>query len=228
MGWDRYLALRLEVVSTCMQMDRFNCRSFEDSCDTMYCRECGAENGGEAVFCRSCGARLVPETLNGVERSLSVGDGGAPQVEYAGFWLRFGAYLIDSFLLLIVYGLLVIPAVLFVEDWESAEAGVAVLGWYIAVLIVTVAYFTYFESSAAQATPGKRAVGIFVTDRDGNRITGYRAFGRYWARVLSFLILYLGVLLIGFTDRKEGLHDILAGTLVYRQPCLTTFKGRLP
>lgn len=193
----------------------------------MYCRECGAENGAGAAFCRSCGVRMVPVIPEYVERSPA-GDDRAPLVEYAGFWLRFGAYLIDSVLLLIVDGLLAVPAVLFVENWESAEVTVAALGWYIAVLIIAVAYFTYFESSTAQATPGKRAVGIFVADRDGNRITGFRAFGRYWARVLSFMVLYLGVLLIGFTDQKEGLHDILAGTLVYRQPHLTGFKGRLP
>lgn len=227
MGRDRYLALRPQTAPVWMQKDRFNCRSFEDSCDTMYCRECGAENGAEAAFCRSCGARMVPGTPGCADRSAA-GDDSAPQVEYAGFWLRLGAYLIDSALLLVVYGLLAIPAVLFVVNWESAEATVAALGWYIAVIIITVAYFTYFESSTAQATPGKRAVGIFVTDRDGNRITGFRAFGRYWARALSFLVLYLGVLLIGFTDRKEGLHDILAGTLVYRQPRLTEFKGRIP
>lgn len=193
----------------------------------MYCRECGAENGAGAAFCRICGVRMVPVIPECVERSPA-GDDRAPQVEYAGFWLRFGAYLIDSVLLLIVDGLLAVPAVLFVENWEGAEVTVAALGWYIAVLIIAVAYFTYFESSTAQATPGKRAVGIFVADRDGNRITGFRAFGRYWARVLSFMVLYLGVLLIGFTDQKEGLHDILAGTLVYRQPRLTGFKGRLP
>lgn len=193
----------------------------------MYCRECGAENGAEAAFCRSCGGRMISGTPECIVGS-PVEDDRAPEVEYAGFWLRFGAYLIDSVLLLIVDGLLAIPAVLLVENWGSTETAVAALGWYIAVLIIPVAYFTYFESSTAQATPGKRAVGIFVTDRDGNRITGYRAFGRYWARVLSFLVLYLGVLLIGFTDQKEGLHDILAGTLVYRQPKLTGFKGRIP
>jgi uncharacterized RDD family membrane protein YckC len=194
----------------------------------MYCRECGAENGADAAFCRICGAGMVPGTPEYTRRPAAVEDRGTPQVEFAGFWLRFGAYVIDSIVLMIVYGLLGIPTVLLVQDWESGEAAVAVLGWYIAVLIITVAYFTYFESSTAQATPGKRSVGIFVTDRDGNRITGYRAFGRYWARALSFLVLYLGVLMIGFTDQKEGLHDILAGTRVYRQPQLIEFKGRIP
>lgn len=194
----------------------------------MYCRECGTENGAEAAFCRICGARMISGAPECARRPALVEESITPQVEFAGFWVRFGAYLIDSVVLLIVYGLLGVPTALLVRGWEGGEVAVAVLGWYIAVLLLTVAYFTYFESSDAQATPGKRAVGIFVTDQDGNRITGYRAFGRYWARALSFLVLYLGVLLIGFTDQKEGLHDILAGTRVYRQPQLIEFNGRIP
>lgn len=67
-----------------------------------------------------------------------------------------------------------------------------------------------------QATPGKRALGLIVTDYNGQRITYLRAFGRYWANLLSTLILLIGYIMVAFTERKQGLHDIICSTLVVR------------
>jgi len=73
------------------------------------------------------------------------------------------------------------------------------------------------ESSARQATLGKMAVGIVVTDERGARISFGRATGRFFAKFLSMLILYVGYLMAAFTEKKQGLHDVLAGTLVVRR-----------
>jgi uncharacterized RDD family membrane protein YckC len=70
------------------------------------------------------------------------------------------------------------------------------------------------ESSSSQATIGKMLMGIKVTDMDGKRITFGRASGRFFGKVLSKLILYIGFIMAAFTEKKQGLHDILAETLV--------------
>lgn len=73
------------------------------------------------------------------------------------------------------------------------------------------------ESSAWQATLGKKILGLKVTDLAGNRISFARASGRFFGKILSGMILGIGFLMAGFTERKQALHDILAGCLVLRQ-----------
>ena len=72
------------------------------------------------------------------------------------------------------------------------------------------------ESSARQATLGKMAFGIVVTDVHARRISFARATGRFFGKVLSNLTFCIGYLLAAFTDRKQALHDLIAGTLVVR------------
>jgi len=78
-------------------------------------------------------------------------------------------------------------------------------------------YYTLMESSSRQATVGKLALGMIVTDLDGNRISFGRANGRFWGKILSGLTLYIGFILAGFTERKQALHDMLAGCLVVKK-----------
>ena len=85
-----------------------------------------------------------------------------------------------------------------------------------AVLLVWL-YRAGMESSRFQGTLGKLAVQIKVTGLDGNRISLERATGRHFAKVLSAIALGVGYLMVGFTARKQGLHDRLAGTLVQYQ-----------
>jgi uncharacterized RDD family membrane protein YckC len=70
------------------------------------------------------------------------------------------------------------------------------------------------ESSVKQATLGKLAIGIIVTDLQGSRITFGRATGRYFGKILSSLILSIGYIMAGFTEKKQALHDMIAGCLV--------------
>ena len=78
-------------------------------------------------------------------------------------------------------------------------------------------YFSLTESSSWQATLGKKALGLTVTDLEGRRIGFGRATGRYFAKYLSTLILFIGWLMAGFTEKKQALHDMMAGTLVLRK-----------
>jgi uncharacterized RDD family membrane protein YckC len=78
-------------------------------------------------------------------------------------------------------------------------------------------YYALLESSTWQATLGKKALGLEVTDVEGRRISFGRASGRFFAKIISTLILFIGFIMAGFTEKKQALHDIIAGTLVIRK-----------
>jgi uncharacterized RDD family membrane protein YckC len=79
-------------------------------------------------------------------------------------------------------------------------------------------YHAYLESGEKQATWGKQALGIYVTDLMGNRVTFGRASGRFFAKIVTGMIpLGIGYIMAGFTERKQALHDMMAGSLVLRR-----------
>ena len=139
-------------------------------------------------------------------------------MEYAGFWRRFVAYLIDY--LIIGAGAF---AVGFLIGIVAGVAGADDVkgGWLVAIYVITIAgyylYYAFMESSANQATVGKIALGLKVADEEGNRISFGRALGRTVAKILSALILFMGFVMAGFTDRKQALHDKIAHTLVVKR-----------
>ena len=138
--------------------------------------------------------------------------------EYAGFWLRVGAYIIDAIILGIVGA--IIGAIFGAGMAASADpmdpTGGGNLMLNLVSLIIGIAYFAGLESSNWQATVGKKALGLVVTDLNGQRISLLKGVGRYLAKILSALILLIGFIMVAFTERKQGLHDMLAGTLVYK------------
>jgi uncharacterized RDD family membrane protein YckC len=88
-------------------------------------------------------------------------------------------------------------------------------------------YYSLLESSSWQGTLGKKLLGMRVTDLNGNRISFGRATGRYFGKILSGMICFIGFVMVAFTEKRQGLHDMLAGTLVvtgaatgesYREP----------
>jgi uncharacterized RDD family membrane protein YckC len=149
-------------------------------------------------------------------------------VQYAGFWRRFVAYLIDSIIISVVSCIVFIPifAVLGIgiglsgmENEEAAGFILAPLIGYIlfAGLVLAAAewlYFALMESSNRMATLGKMAIGIKVTDLSGNRISFGRATGRYFGKILSGMIFMIGYIMAGFTEKKQALHDMIASCLV--------------
>lgn len=160
----------------------------------------------------------------------NVSSGVSGRTEYAGFWLRVAAIIIDGIILNIVNSILMFifaPNLmsLFVMDPEMSEAdqmamiatAMSSLGVYTLVsTLVTCGYFAYMHSSERQATLGKMAVGIKVTDLDGNRISLGRAIGRYFAQILSGITMGIGYIMAGFTEKKQALHDIVCSTLVVK------------
>ena len=139
--------------------------------------------------------------------AIEIGTTTAGRPEYAGFWKRFMALFIDWIIMVIP---LVPFYILFLLDPRTEY----ILLFYPVALILPWLYFAIMESSSRQATLGKMALGIVVTDISGRRISFARATGRQLGKVVSGMILYIGYLMIAFTQRKQGLHDIMAECLV--------------
>jgi uncharacterized RDD family membrane protein YckC len=132
---------------------------------------------------------------------------------YAGFWIRFGAAFIDGILLGIIQ---VIANFIFLGTFLNNNfmgSGIAAI-IYIFNLLVGLLYSTLLESSSKQATIGKMAVGIRVTDLNGERISFGKALGRHLSKFISAIILGIGYIMAGFDEKKRALHDKIAGTYV--------------
>jgi uncharacterized RDD family membrane protein YckC len=131
--------------------------------------------------------------------------GAAPYVAgispYAGFWVRVGAYIIDVLILCIpIVILFFIPILGAIAD---------IVGIWL--------YFALQESSVHQATIGKRAMNLYVTDLYGRRLSFGQATGRHFSKIISGIILCIGYIMVAFTEKKQGLHDMIAGTMVLRK-----------
>lgn len=147
------------------------------------------------------------------------------RVVYAGFWKRFAAYFIDYFAVTAMTYALMIPLGIMAgvgfgasassNDPFATGAGIAFIGAiYLVSIAIPVLYFAWMHASKHQATLGKMAIGIKVVRADGARLTFWRAFGRLFATILSSLILMIGYIMAGFTERKQALHDMVCDTLV--------------
>ncbi|MDK2826256.1 MAG: hypothetical protein PWQ44_1436 [Methanolobus sp.] len=164
----------------------------------MFCPKCGNFNEDTAVSCSVCNTNLSSISLKDTEQS-----------PYVGFWIRFGARVIDVVLLdiiALIYGF--VSGVLF--------QGSPLLYIYVVLgtFIIAILYFAGFESSKKQATIGKQALGIKVTDYDGSRISFGKAVLRFIVKDITALMLGIGYLAIIFSEKKQGLYDMAAGTVV--------------
>lgn len=140
-------------------------------------------------------------------------------IRYAGFWRRFAAYMIDAVIL-------AFANYQYINYQGTALNTLINLGYYnfdytsygimisVISIIISWVYFSGLESSPLQATIGKLAVGIYVTDLEGNRISFGKATGRHFAKIISGLIIGIGYIMAGFTATKQALHDQIANCLV--------------
>jgi uncharacterized RDD family membrane protein YckC len=137
----------------------------------------------------------------------------------AGFVLRFVAYLIDA--IIISFATLIPLSITYkvlylvgggAEEGPSKYAPLIIF----AIPIIRLIYYSLFESSKFQATPGKLALKLQVTDYDGERISPSRAIIRNLFKLLSLMIFYIGYLMILWMEDQQGLHDIIGKTLVIK------------
>ena len=158
------------------------------------CAKCGTTNEDHAVYCQKCGEGLKGSASAGAPLG-TVTRGEA----YGGFWKRVLATLIDAVVVSAATGLII-----------SITFGV---GWFV-VFVSHWLYEAFMTSSPWQATLGKRVFNMVVTDAQGQRITFARATGRHFAKWVSTMVLGIGFLMVAFTQKKQGLHDMLADTYV--------------
>jgi uncharacterized RDD family membrane protein YckC len=208
----------------------------------MFCQACGANVADGTAFCTSCGRPIV---------GYSVGAGGAAAVvmpalgvagveaaattNYAGFWLRFVAAILDSiilavptvpvFLLLFAGTLPMIAA----SRGNPALLIAAMLPHLLLFGLIMILgqwlYWALMESSTWQATLGKKALGLYVTDLVGNRASFGKTSGRFWGGrgiaivpTLGGLYFLIDCICAGVTEKKQAIHDMISGCLVMRKP----------
>lgn len=141
---------------------------------------------------------------------------------YAGFWLRVGAYLIDGIILAIVQSIIMftmLGSLMSMKPGQVPDSSAMpkLFAVYGIVTVLQWLYFALMESSSNQGTIGKMAVGIKVINLKGERISFGKATGRFFAKIISALILLIGFLMVAFTEKKQGLHDQIVGTLVIKK-----------
>jgi len=206
---------------------------------TLFCNKCGAANAASAPFCSRCGAAVNP-AVAAPAGTVAVATAGAASgypapvgypvaqagVGYGGFWIRVVAAIIDFLVVRVVlfpfkalFGLGGLAAGGFGGFHRGLSLPYLIFGGGVLAILTIGAswlYEAFMESSSYQATLGKMAFGMKVTDLYGNRISFARATGRHFAKIISGMILGIGFIMVGFTERKQGLHDMIAGTLVWR------------
>ncbi|HEV2423112.1 MAG TPA: RDD family protein [Candidatus Acidoferrales bacterium] len=216
----------------------------------MFCSKCGSQVADTAAFCPTCGQRTGEDAA---PRGIPLAPGGftppataaplppsaapvayapattARPLGYAGFWLRFVAWIIDQIVLRIVLTFVTLPLLaasglrnmIFTHPPQSPEEVIALLGAFSKFIVLGVViewlYYALLESSAWQATIGKKTLGLEVTDLAGRRISFARATGRYFGKFISAIIFLIGYIMAGFTEKKQALHDMMAGCLVMRK-----------
>ena len=188
--------------------------------DTRFCSECGQPRLASELA--RFGDRLVcPACKDSYAQKLREGVAPATAMVYAGFWIRFVAVLIDGIILFVVdsilnFAVLGTSAMRFATN--PAEVGTAMSGlgliWLISVAIQC-GYETYFIGKMG-ATPGKMALGLKVVRADGSPVDYARAAGRFFAKILSYIILCIGFIMAGFDAQKRALHDMICDTRVIK------------
>lgn len=149
------------------------------------------------------------------------------QISYGGFWKRLAAYILDWIILTIISIIILVifsasfgaffGSELGVETFEEGrEAGLLglMLGADVLTFVISWLYYAGMESSSKQATFGKLALGMKVTRLNGERISFLRASARFFSKILSLLLFLIGFIMIAFTEKKQGLHDMIAGVVV--------------
>jgi uncharacterized RDD family membrane protein YckC len=218
----------------------------------MKCSKCGATLTSSSGFCPSCGqpivgfavGQAVTQSVPGVAPAQVPAYSAAPVpaaaaqagVGYAGFWLRVVAAIIDGIIISIplapIFFMMFIPMFRNPQSLQNMQDPTAVMRIFgpmlgLLVLVSIVASWLYWalcESSSWQATLGKKILGLYVTDTDGNRASFGRTSGRFFAGRGVGTIPYLGgnylfvdCICVAFTGRKQAIHDMIAGCLVLRR-----------
>ncbi len=180
------------------------------------CSECGRGlpqeemiRYGESWVCAACKPIFVQKLREGVPL--------AGTIEYAGFWIRFGAKFIDGLIIGVVnIAVIMATAILGHLDSDPSLAFFFVAVGNLLQIAVAAAYTTLFLGRYG-ATLGKMACNLKVVTADGGRVSYARALGRHFAEFLSAIILLVGYIMAAFDDQKQALHDRICNTRVVKR-----------
>lgn len=136
--------------------------------------------------------------------------------EYAGFWIRVGAAIIDTLLLVVI----TFPLLIAIYGWEYFDADITgfiagpadvLISWVLPAIAVIMFWVL------RQATPGKMVLSLRIQDATtGAGLTWGQSVGRYLGYFLATLPLGLGLIWVAFDKKKQGWHDKLAHTVVVK------------
>jgi uncharacterized RDD family membrane protein YckC len=180
------------------------------------CSECGqafAEDDmiqfAEAWVCANCKPIFVQKIKEGVTL--------AGEMEYAGFWIRVGAWFIDYIIMAIVSAIIYVPLTFMGFSSFDEPGAFAVIQLISTILnfIIPAIYESWFVGKYA-ATPGKMACKLKVVMSEGDQVSFARAIGRHFAKYISGLILGIGYIMAGFDEQKRTLHDRICDTRVIK------------
>jgi len=204
--------------------------------DAAFCSNCGQAFAVAAAVARApmMSSPVAAPTAGGVATVPAyAGYAAISRVEYAGFWVRFLAFLIDNAVVGIGFVLILIPLIFLTglggfigeihPNEDMNDVGIFMLFGLLFLaatvsLLLTWLYHALMESSEWQATLGKKVLGLVVTDMAGRRVSFGRATGRHFAKIITNMVpAFIGYIMAGFTERKQALHDMIAGCLVLRR-----------
>ncbi len=170
--------------------------------ETMFCPSCGHSNAAEARFCGSCGAVLPDDVSTGRPAPATPLPVTGP---YAGFWMRFAAFIIDNLVVLLIF---------VVFRWVFVFGG-PIGAWGSLVSTVLGPLYYVLMTGLQGQTIGKMALGVKVVRADGMPPgLGYAALREIVGKFVSSLVLLLRFLWIAWDPKKRGWHDYIAGTVV--------------
>lgn len=185
----------------------------------MWCPSCNSVNAESSARCRNCGADFRLGAPSHEPEARFLRSGVVSNYEYAGFGRRVAAHLLDvmivgfaTFCVAIAYAILGLPRTPESYSPEQLQRMGALIGY-----LCSAAYYVGMQCSETQATFGKMALGLFVTDESGNRLTLGRAAMRELLRFLCVLSLGVGYVAAAFSERRQGFHDMVSGSLVLRK-----------
>jgi uncharacterized RDD family membrane protein YckC len=181
-----------------------------------YCSECGQPwppeelaRFGDRLICSNCKIAYAQKLREGVASSATF--------TYAGFWIRFVAWVIDFFILLVAGVVAQLPFVRMLQSRRIEDTLMAMGAVYLIDMAIGATYEGVFVSRFG-ATPGKMALELKVVRPDGGPVSLGRAVGRYFAKMVSAIVLMIGYIMVGFDSEKRALHDMLCDTRVVKVP----------
>ncbi len=171
------------------------------------CTGCGTVNRVTSAYCHKCGLELPLEMVTG------------PAIRPAGFWIRLTAFLIDQVFLIMV-GIIIFSvtgdqeSASVVDLWERLDE-IDIWSDVVMPLSIEAVYFTVAIGIWGR-TIGKALMRVKVVRTDGSRVSIGRAFGRYLAYLLNWMVLGIGFVVIALNPQKRGLHDLIVDTRVVK------------